>query len=162
TLERGNFVSGKMNGNWEVFYPDGIRKTQTTYKDDLKNGVEILYDENGDIYQKAFYSEGVLNGLWEKYLNGTLVEKGIYHMGKKDGKWIFYAANGYKQREQEFSEGKPDGKWVEYYSTDKKSAEGEYKNGIKNGTWKNYDRSGKVLSSTTFSDGKKIKESVNK
>ena len=160
-MERGSFSAGLMSGTWEVFYPDGTRKTQTAYKDGLKHGCEILYDESGNLSQKCDYTNGIMNGRWEKYIGGVLVEKGAYSQGKKDGEWIFYSASGAKQRQQGFKNGRPHGKWTEYYSADKKASEGEYKEGLKHGTWKNYDRNGKVLSTTIFSEGQKIKETIS-
>ena len=103
-----------------------------------------------------------MNGRWERYAEGILIEKGGYIEGKKDGLWVFYAQNGYKQREQEFKDGKPNGKWIEYFSVNKKSAEGEYNKGQKSGTWRNYDKKGNVLSETIFKNGKKIKEEIKK
>ena len=80
-------------------------------------------------------------------------------MNLKTGKWTFYDKYGEKIREQMFKSGRPDGKTIEYFANGKVSSTGTYDDSKRVGQWVYYDQEGKVVHKVTFDkNGKKINE----
>jgi len=53
---QGEFTSG--NGTQKVYYSNGQTKQFTHYKNDVKDGEEIFYNEDGKITQRIVYRNG--------------------------------------------------------------------------------------------------------
>lgn len=70
---------------------------------------------------KEFKTIKEYENIEEKYTNGQLKTKGIYH-------------NGFEDR-----------LWEEWYENGQKKSERKFKNGIPIGTWKEWDESGKLI-----------------
>ena len=63
--------------------------------DNLKNGTEVYYFENGDTSRVYNYQNNILNGLFEIYYeNGNIKEEGEYSNGVKNGIFKSYFENG--------------------------------------------------------------------
>ena len=63
--------------------------------DNLKNGTEISYFENGDTSKVYNYQNNILNGLFKMYYeNGNLKKEGEYRNGVKNGIFKSYFENG--------------------------------------------------------------------
>ncbi len=71
---------------------------------DNRNGVWYSYFENGTINSMTTYnSKGENHGeSWVNYPSGSIMYKGNWHNGKKNGKWVFYAKNGELKKTKEF------------------------------------------------------------
>lgn len=119
-----NWKTNRSNGQWILYYENGIVKTERDYKDGKKDGLEKVYHENGQLYSKAVYEDGKCNGdysTWNDqgvliqasncngdgtvdrvfyYENGNVRSKGLEIASKKekkylqDGNWSFYFENG--------------------------------------------------------------------
>ena len=63
----------------------------------------------------------------EKYSNGQLKTKGIYHNGFEDGLWEEWFENGQKKSERKFKDGIPTGTWKEWDENGKLISEREMK-----------------------------------
>ena len=60
-----------------------------------KTGYWEQYYENGDIWSKGNYLNGLKNGYWEKYwFNGLLKSKGNYLNDQRTGYWELYYQYG--------------------------------------------------------------------
>lgn len=93
-----NYVAGKREGKWIVFYEDGKVQEQGAYVNDVRDGLWIKYDNLGDTFFLCNYSMGVMNGLYKTYSVGNnLTRMGYFVNGKKEGEWI---ANGYTVKRQ--------------------------------------------------------------
>ena len=61
-------------------------------KEGKKDGLWLLYQQNGQLGTKAVYKNGLRNGLFEDYFsNGCLGTKGNYKDGRFDGVWSYYS-----------------------------------------------------------------------
>ncbi|MGB9697739.1 MAG: toxin-antitoxin system YwqK family antitoxin, partial [Ignavibacteria bacterium] len=70
-------------------------------------------------------------GSWEYYCydNGNLYSKGNYKNGVKEGSWEYYYNNGNLQSKGNFKNGKQEGYWEYYYETnDRLQAMGSFNN----------------------------------
>jgi hypothetical protein len=114
-------INGLKQGIWRETWPNGDLKLETTYKDNLKDGLEILwYDHPDCVEQESYYKEGKLDGV-------------LIHYSKKCRK-DFY---------ETYKKGVKDGPEVEYYSNGYVKAEGTYKKGSLDGYYKVYNRKGR-------------------
>lgn len=113
-------LNNLKQGVWREFWPNGDLKSETSYKDNQKNGLEIIwYDSPDCVEQEAYYKDGKLDGL-------------LVHYSKKCRK-DFY---------EHYKNGVKHGLEIEYYSNGNMKAEGTYKNGSLDGYYKVYNRKG--------------------
>ncbi len=101
------------------------------FKMGKKHGLFIDYNAFGDTLKVAEYSEGVLNGRYEVYVE-EWNDKTKKNELKVDTKGTY-----------EF--GTPVGKWKYGFSTHLQQREGSYENGVMVGTWMFYDNKGLPL-----------------
>ncbi len=60
------------------------------FKNDLKDGLEVVYNSNGTMYMKCEWKDGERNGLYIEYNDEKKVEeKGMYRDGDQVGKWFY-------------------------------------------------------------------------
>ena len=52
----------RKTGVYKVYYKDGTIKTETTYKNGLREGPRKKYDEQGRLVQHLIYEKGELSG----------------------------------------------------------------------------------------------------
>jgi antitoxin component YwqK of YwqJK toxin-antitoxin module len=63
--------------------------------------------DNGELFSKVYYKNGVRDGIWEIYWNsGDLYYKGMYINGKKDGLWEWYYEDGLLMGKRIYKNGK--------------------------------------------------------
>lgn len=75
----GEFIDGKISGELKVYYKSGNIQIASNYKDDIKNGEEIIYYENGQVKQQGTYINGKKDGVFKEYLpNGVLASETTY------------------------------------------------------------------------------------
>lgn len=123
-------LNNQKQGVWREYWPNGDLKNETTYKNGLKNGLEIIwYDSPDCVEQEAFYKEGKLDGI-------------LIHYSKKCRK-DFY---------EHYKNGVKHGLEVEYYSNGNTKAEGTYKNGSLDGYYRVYNRKGQFSFESRTSD----------
>lgn len=91
-IEQGNFKNGLKTGVWKKWYANGNYAMVNNWKNGNKTGEEILFFENGNKATVAHYAKNLLHGIFIEYAkNRTLVSKGYYKNGVKNGKWTdFY------------------------------------------------------------------------
>lgn len=152
-----------------------------------KNGVIVERYDNGKIRSETSWKNGVRDGAYRSYWdNGKLNEDGWYTNGKKDRLWTEYSSFGEKMWERpyvngalngtrvqwfndddprtpqriaetiQFVNGKKQGELVGYWSDGVVSKRGHYDNDQQHGTWTTYDSKGKVLKSVQFDHGKQL------
>jgi antitoxin component YwqK of YwqJK toxin-antitoxin module len=59
-----NLQNGKMNGDYEFYYPDGKLMEQGNYTENLKHGYFTRYYENGNKWYQIRYRYNVKTGEW--------------------------------------------------------------------------------------------------
>lgn len=65
--KRGITVDGKRTGRWESFYPNGLRWSETTFKNGVKEGPTVTYFPDGIMRYDGFYHDDVRSGKWVFY-----------------------------------------------------------------------------------------------
>lgn len=169
---------GLKQGNWLDFYPDGKKKTERFYKDDLLHGYYKEYDSKGNLVLTMLYDNGAIVKskvedsqdieFVNKYdennkviYNGPYRNKipvGVHREYGKDGKVtnaFVYNDNGLLISEGIVDEaGNSNGKWKDFYPDGKIRAEGNYIDNRRTGLWKFYDPSGKVEQTGYYNNGR--------
>ena len=101
-LEDGEMISYKKI----MWYEDGKKKSETTYKDGKKDGLFLQWYENGKKQEEGTFKDGQPDGLltlW--YENGQKKQEGTYKKGKKEGLFTFWYENGQKKGQGTFRDG---------------------------------------------------------
>jgi len=148
---------GRTQGVWKWYYEDGSLLREENYLNDLREGLMTEYSDTGSVITKGEYVEGLKEGKWF-YELGDYREEGEYKADKRDGVWKhFYTPGGKRRFEGAFLDGNPDGKHVYYYPTGKVMEEGKFSVGNKEGEWRHYGEDGALFLTITYQNDKEIK-----
>ncbi|PQB04758.1 toxin-antitoxin system YwqK family antitoxin [Aureitalea marina] len=91
-MTREFYTNGKLDGNWETYYPNGQVTEKITYKDGIKEGPNQYFSPEGVLLKDLAYVQDELQGEAIYYnAKGDVVIKGFYKNGKKHGLWTNYA-----------------------------------------------------------------------
>ena len=115
------------------------------YKNDLSDNSKVI------LYHTK---EGIDKVREEKYFsNGIIKERGVYQLGKKQGKWETYYRSGSIKKIEIFNNGKLHGNTIEWYQNGIKKAEGIFHNGKKQGVFLNWKKNGSLIIKQFFING---------
>ena len=91
-MSEENYVSGKLEGTYKTFYPNGELTEITTYKNGVLNGNYKKYSIKGLLYNDFNYVGGKLNGMAVYYSRktGDLIKKGPFKNDLRVGTWENY------------------------------------------------------------------------
>jgi hypothetical protein len=103
-------------GVWREFYAGGKLKSESVYKNNKKQGLEISwYNLSGCVKQEAYYNNGQLDGPVTYYYRNCKKEMTEnYKNGVKEGLEISYHPNGRIKAEGYFKKGNLDGVYKVY------------------------------------------------
>ncbi len=180
TRDKVNRADGKglKQGEWVEFYPDGSKKTEKYYKDDLLHGFYKEYDTRGNLVMDMLYENGAIvkskvedepdveirhrydsdNRLVYSGPFKSNIPVGVHREYGKDGKVsdaFVYNDNGLLLSEGIVDEaGNKNGKWKDLYPGKNVKAEGAYTDNRQTGTWTYYNKSGKVEQTGSYNNGR--------
>ncbi|MGS2726832.1 toxin-antitoxin system YwqK family antitoxin [Psychroserpens sp. BH13MA-6] len=82
---------GKLEGERQVFYPNGNTAEKSHYINGMLDGESIWYAENGTVLKRFLYKNDELNGI-TKYFDaeGNIKAEGLYRNNLKHGVWSYY------------------------------------------------------------------------
>jgi antitoxin component YwqK of YwqJK toxin-antitoxin module len=166
----GNRKNFQLDSTWKFYRADGVLERVITYREDLKNGLESVYDEKGrrvvqynnenNIKQdeaRYFYETGE---LWKSIQFANNIEEGKAIEYAKDGRVITYMTyrNGFLYSQEPVnrynSEGNRTGVWKDNYAnTSLLFEEGNWSNGKKNGVFKIFNKKGNLEKMEKYVNG---------
>lgn len=80
-----------------------------------KNGIFVIYNENGNVETIGYMKDEMNYGEWKYYYpNGVLESIGIFKDDKADSTWNWYYMTGTVKQTGVFSDGKKNGEWKYY------------------------------------------------
>lgn len=132
-ISEGSYAGKKKNGKW-LYYQNNIKVKEENYINDSLDGNQIIFWDNGQIYDKKEFKNGVQTGLWLKYY--------------KNGKPFLKAR---------IVNGKMEGPMLRYYKNGKLEVKGQYKNDLKDGVWTFYGEHGEK-DTITYKNGHDVNE----
>lgn len=114
--KEGEFVNGKLHGEYKVYNPKGQFISRETYANGVKNGAFWYYYETGELEIKGNMKMDVLHGTVEGfYSSGAKYYINVYTDGVRDGKCVSFFENGQSENEAEFKKGIPVGVHYAYF-----------------------------------------------
>lgn len=83
--------------------------------DGKRDGIFILYNENGFVETLGYLKKNKNHGEWKYYYpNGELESIGIFYDDKPDSVWNWFYMNGLLMQEGIFKSGKREGEWKHF------------------------------------------------
>jgi antitoxin component YwqK of YwqJK toxin-antitoxin module len=139
--------SGKKEGSYKMYYPDGKLQEEATYQNDSLEGKRVLYYPSGAAHIEELYANGNIQGAYQVFFETGQVEvEGTYADNSMTGIWKRFYPNGQLMEEVTFEENQENGPFVEYYENGKLKAEGSYLNGdFEHGLLKLYNETGELM-----------------
>lgn len=126
----------KSEKDWNLIFRDGLLYTDSLatepftgyYKgkvmgksieyeviDGKRNGIFVLYSENGFVETLGYLKENRNHGEWKYfYPDGELESVGIFNYDKPDSVWSWFYKNGLIMQEGKFDNGKKEGEWKHF------------------------------------------------
>lgn len=143
-----NYVKGKLNGSFFIYYTGTNRKSKfyTSQLNNYSDWQEELFKGEGT------YKQDSLDGSYVEYFaNGKIRLKEYYNFGTKIGKHIEYHDNGNIAFEKNYTDGVLDSVWSQYYNTGKLREEILYNKGEKQSVIINeWFDNGKLMNTTSY------------
>jgi len=114
-LAEGDYYQNKKHGAWTEYHDNQLVKSLETYFNGIKQGVSIRLSNNGEIIEKAFYKNGLLEGEFITYERRKVKSISNYSNGVLHGSKKSYYSNGNLLEESGYVNGKIDG-LAKYYN----------------------------------------------
>jgi len=145
-------AEGRKQGDWREFYETGELRSKGKYKDNRREGLWIFYYLDGKIEQEGNYRIGRPDGDWKWYYkNGQTWREEIFYEGLEEGIAIEYSDTGTVVAKGEYLTGEREGAWI--IDVGNHREEGEYRIGMRNGIWKYFYRNEKIKFEGKYVDG---------
>jgi len=138
-----------LNGRTLSYNESGKLSSDISYHNGKREGIIILYYENGN---KKFQTE---------YKDGRMInERMCFDINEKpiNGEYLTYYNNKVKEREGNCINGKPEGEFKVYDSTGRISIIANYKNGKPHGLTYYYNHNNLIYKTEKYNDGNFIEE----
>ncbi len=132
-ITKGKYSGKQKTGKW-IYYKNKVKVKEENFKNDSLDGDQIIFWDNGEIYDKKTYNKGVQTGLWLKYYK-----------------------NGQPFLKARIVNGKMEGPMLRYYKTGQIEVKGQYKNDLKDGVWTFYGEHGEK-DTITYKNGHDVNE----
>ena len=147
-------TTGRQQGIWKEFYPEGELKSLGQYINSKRVGEWVFYHPNGKVEQKGSYDKkGKAQGVWKWFYDtGNLLREENYTNNLLDGIMTEYSDSGKVITKGEFIDGQKEGPWMMELQGYRE--EGSYKGGNRDGEWKHFfTDTGKLRFVGKFIDG---------
>ncbi len=106
TLERSNYLNGKLDGTRVLYYDGNKPEIREKYVNDSLDGSYQVFYEDGQLKLLMHYRNNVLNDIVTKYYpSGAVLEEVTYENNKEEGPFIEYYENGQKKWEGTYTNG---------------------------------------------------------
>ena len=135
------------------FYTDGKKYADSWYKNNLRDGLTIMYHKDGSVFFKLiFQNDTEYTALQGIDIKGKKLDCGNLKNGT--GKLLFYyATNDAKFYELSYQDKKKNGDFVAYYSNGGLFKKGSFKNDQAEGQFITYYKNGHIKEKGLFHDG---------
>ena len=180
-VERGSYRKGYKDGLWEKTLvwdykeryrngrlhgpqerwdspPGGASRLsrRTHYRDDLKDGPHMEFDDNGEVQVRGRHERGLKVGLWEEPDRGYgEMSRGNYENGHRTGLWKSFHENGRLHDRGSYENGRRTGLWASFHESGRLSARGSYENGRRTGLWASFHASGRLHDRGRYENGRR-------
>lgn len=106
TLEKSEYLLGKLNGQRLLYFDGNVVEIIETYSGDSLEGPYRVYYEDGSLKMETTYSNNKLNALIKKYYpSGEIMEEVSFKDNEENGPFVEYYKNGNKKWEGTYQAG---------------------------------------------------------
>ncbi|HUD01517.1 MAG TPA: toxin-antitoxin system YwqK family antitoxin, partial [Rhabdochlamydiaceae bacterium] len=144
--EEAQYEEDKIVGDFVKYYAKGGKAALVSYAAGMPHGKGTEWYENGALKALRHYENGVLDSDGKNPAvviyseDHAMIEVQDYRRGEPIGTHVKYHPNGKESYKMAYKEGKKDGKELYYSADGKLTGEGEYKEGIPMGKhWRSHD-----------------------
>lgn len=127
--EEGMIKNGNKNGIWTTYQRKGLVENINSYKEGILHGPSYIVNNYGNLLERSFYINGLLEGKKIKYNRHNTKADENYVNGQLHGKRTLFYDNGKKQEEGSFINGKREGLTKWYNEEEEVTIEYSYKDG---------------------------------
>lgn len=79
TCAAGMTIDDKKEGLWVFWFKNGNKQTEAWFVNDIQQGEQVVYRENGQVYYKGNFENGKRTGEWNFFDNeGNLTDTKIF------------------------------------------------------------------------------------
>lgn len=144
-------AEGIKNGIEKVYYESGELAYEVKNVNGKRDGVLTWYDRDGNVLEILHYKNGMRHGINRLYYpDGTLRSEVAYLNDQKEGPYKEYFANGELALTVAYKSGRKEGTQKEFYPGGKLASEVTYIHGYKEGKQKWYDKNGTLTKTEIF------------
>ena len=94
-LDQGSMKDGKRNGIWNFYWENGQLFFKIRYKNGIRVGRKVSYYPSGKLMSESNFNNDDLEGLTIYYHeNGQIQRIGNHKNHEKVGEWIYYNSDG--------------------------------------------------------------------
>lgn len=148
-------VNGKKEGRLRAFFFNGNLQTEEFYRNDLLNGMQTTYNQEGVKLTEIEYKDGVMDGSYTEWHERDILKcAGQYADGLWDGHWEYYDFRGFLIAEGDYVKGSGD--QLNYTDTGVLYKKTHYENNAKNGEEIYYDPQGNVIKTIMYKDDRMV------
>tara|TARA_B110000090_G_scaffold110126_1_gene123338 strand:- start:2532 stop:3026 length:495 start_codon:yes stop_codon:yes gene_type:complete len=148
---------------WKKYYPNKRIRYQGTFKNGKEVGVFKFYDITSSKFPTGIKKYTAANDtVFVAFysLKGILQSKGRMLFRKREGKWVYYFANGNVLSKENYTNGKLNGTVINYYPKGNLAEQTDYKNGLKHGISQKYSSKDLLMVEVYYKEGKLTGEVV--
>ncbi|MEZ4890474.1 MAG: hypothetical protein R2779_07940 [Crocinitomicaceae bacterium] len=100
-------VGKPYSGSCESCFMNGLLERRITFVDGRENGIDTSYYQDGCIQAIRSHIQGAESGTWYYYYDSTqvLAWEMNYYLGQKNGKQVYFKANGDTTRIEHYKDG---------------------------------------------------------
>lgn len=116
-VEEGEYLNNRKTGVWTKYYPNGNKKHELTFANNIANGYAKIYYRNGQLQEEGIWKMNRWFGQYKYYFpDGNLKYDWSYNSsGKREGEQKYFHENGVLMYLGEWKGGKEAGELVEFY-----------------------------------------------
>jgi len=149
--------NGERDGVWKKYYSNN----RVRYVGQFEHGKEVgvfkyfsASNSDNPIIIKKYHRNDDLADVQFFTSSGVIESKGMMRGKNREGKWLFYHANGKTvMSEENYKNGKLDGSYKTFYSNGKPTEITSYKNGLQHGNYKKYSIKGFLYQDFNYANG---------
>jgi antitoxin component YwqK of YwqJK toxin-antitoxin module len=116
-VEEGRYADNKKTGVWLKFWPNGQKKHEITFANNIASGFAKFYYKSGNLQEEGMWESNKWVGEYRYYFeNGNKQYEWKYNAsGKREGEQVYYHENGKPLYIGTWANGNEQGELVEYY-----------------------------------------------
>ncbi len=151
-LDQQLFVEG--TGEMMQYSPEGLKEMQTTFVSGSREGPNRTWYPNGVLKSEGTYRGGVLHGtLHEYHTTGVLGTRSEWLWGRKEGRLENWYTNEKPRIVATYRNDLLDGEAREWNEEGNLRSSGTWRQGVRDGVWRWYDDSGQATFTLTYDAG---------